>query len=450
MNTAFQKLKQLYSAEAQTTKFNSPATDSMLKAFDQSLGIKMPQIFYDLYQWQNGSLYREYSYRSTWYDNYEWLNLEDILRIKKDWDSLTEDGTFDKWEEGTYWNQLWVPILHLADWYLVVIDMAGSFGGEVGQMIGFDYKAPEGRAVLYPDLETWLEEIAALKAEGMLAENDDEDEDDSDVYFTDSQRNRINELKSEINPGNGIVAELWQYVRKSHPQNPEYETYRKLLAPDTRDETAAIRMFENSLIGVEEKDLYHELQATPLLYAARAGTLEVAAWLLDQGADPRQSDPYGYDAENLIRKALIEDDLWEKYDAQTLTGKLEAAGVDLDWTTWLWKSALKGIYQVVDLCLEKGADPNDRPRFQEHTTLMHELLKDRPDPDVFLSLFENGADLLAKDGNGQTPRDHFQLILKVWVPEEGAFQILNENEIGFLQTVDKILAQLELESEEEE
>jgi hypothetical protein len=79
-------------------------------------------------------------------------SIKTTIELIEMWEGIQKDQKDD-----CYWKRGFIPFLSYQSWGHSVIDTVGYFGGEKGQIIGFDYKCADGYRVEFKGLKTWLE-----------------------------------------------------------------------------------------------------------------------------------------------------------------------------------------------------------------------------------------------------------------------------------------------------
>ena len=121
-------------------------SDAAWATFEARIGLKFPDEFRALYQWRNGQFRDIPSFRG----NQLWMTADDILRAKELLDSMIGFDFPSGW-----WDRAWVPFLHNGGGSHLCVDVAGTGGGEPGQLVEF-WKADPDRPVASPSLGHWL------------------------------------------------------------------------------------------------------------------------------------------------------------------------------------------------------------------------------------------------------------------------------------------------------
>lgn len=165
-------------------KLSPGANDEDLAELEELIDAKLPDGLRALLKWRNGQDARNYD--SVYY-NYQLMGSEDIADVVDMNNSMLENEEFD---QANWWDTHWIPFLQKdGDYYC--IDMAGSFGGSVGQVIEFNHDY-EGRDVEHPNFDAWLETLVEACEQGLMEEDDTGLQPSSDEF---------DELYEKINPG---------------------------------------------------------------------------------------------------------------------------------------------------------------------------------------------------------------------------------------------------------
>ncbi len=291
--------------------FNLPADEEQIAEFRlqvASWGLpELPESFYEFYQFANGSRYENYDY-SPFDQGRCLLSLEGIINEKEMWDDLESKDTFVQYEPGTWWNKNWLPFLYIPDWWVGVIDMEGSFGGKAGQILGFDFKAAEGKYIAHESFDKWLETLIALQDAHLLFY--ELDEDGCSLYPNKKQEKERQEIEKSINGNFPFFADIWAYRRKTETPNPYWEELEKALAKKAIKKVQ--KLIKEEKIKLNEQNPYQVENFSVLLAALHHKAFDIAYWLLEQGADILQKDCYGFDA---YGKIVYGDYLSNEYDA---------------------------------------------------------------------------------------------------------------------------------------
>jgi cell wall assembly regulator SMI1 len=93
------------------------------------------------------------------------MPLAHSLRVQQDLSSLLTAGEFEGMVN--WWNDRWVPFLEGPSGDYLCVDMAAVFNGRPGQLVDFVHN-DRSRAIVAPDLDTWLESYSRLLADDLL------------------------------------------------------------------------------------------------------------------------------------------------------------------------------------------------------------------------------------------------------------------------------------------
>lgn len=153
-------------------RFNPPATDSQLDAFERVVGLQLPRAYRRLYQWHDG----ENDDRRGHIYGLPLLSLEDAGAQWRAWAGVLADlgGNRyaipgDTWPRGAvdpaYINPRWIALTHDGSGNHIGLDFDPWPGGRVGQVILFG-RDEDVKVVLAPSLGRFLEWIAGLLESG--------------------------------------------------------------------------------------------------------------------------------------------------------------------------------------------------------------------------------------------------------------------------------------------
>ncbi len=140
---------------------------------------------------------------------------------------------------------------------------------------------------------------------------------------------------------------------------------------------------------------------TPLQLSALQGDLAAVTSLLAEGADPNESDAYGWGSLHFAVPLA----------GSGIVSALLEAGVDpntraVGGATPLHLAARQATLPAVADLLGAGADPNARDGdLEEARTPLHHAALSNDDPSVVVALVEAGADPSVRDAGGQRPVD---------------------------------------------
>lgn len=153
-------------------KFNPPATDAELDAFERLIGIELPSAYRQLYRWHDG----EGDDRWGHIYGLPLLPLKDAEFQWKSWVDVLADFEGDRyairgggWPQGSvdpaYINPRWIPLTHDGSGNHIGLDFDPWPQGRVGQVILFG-RDEDVKAVLAESLGRFLEWIAGLLESG--------------------------------------------------------------------------------------------------------------------------------------------------------------------------------------------------------------------------------------------------------------------------------------------
>jgi cell wall assembly regulator SMI1 len=152
--------------------FNPPATDAQIVAFEQSIGLKLPQSFHDLYRWHDGETdeLRGHIY------GLPLLPLEKVFAEHQLWKNVLEDIDGDPYAipggswpkdavDPAYINPAWLPLTSDGGGNSIGLDFDPWPAGRVGQVIIFGRDEDE-KVVLAESLGQFLDWVARLLESG--------------------------------------------------------------------------------------------------------------------------------------------------------------------------------------------------------------------------------------------------------------------------------------------
>jgi cell wall assembly regulator SMI1 len=154
-------------------RFNPPATDAQLDAFERQVGLRMPRAYRQLYRWHDGEN------DDRWGHIYG-LPLLPLDRAAAQWKSWIKDVLpyfggnryaipGGAWPQGAvdpaYINPRWIPLTHDGSGNHIGLDFDPWPGGRVGQVILFG-RDEDVKAVLAQSLGKFLEWIAGMLEDG--------------------------------------------------------------------------------------------------------------------------------------------------------------------------------------------------------------------------------------------------------------------------------------------
>jgi cell wall assembly regulator SMI1 len=136
-----------------------------ISRLEKDLGVALPDQMRAFLEWRNGQTL--YDVESFYY-NYTLMDAGDIGESNDMLNELLEGGDFDR---ENWWNPKWVPFMAngAGDYYCV--DMEGSFGGQVGQVLEFNHDY-EARDIQFPSFAKWLETTVEAFEAGLFEYGD--------------------------------------------------------------------------------------------------------------------------------------------------------------------------------------------------------------------------------------------------------------------------------------
>jgi cell wall assembly regulator SMI1 len=153
-------------------KFNQPATDVALDAFEREIGIKLPQSYRQLYRWHDG----ENDDRRGHIYGLPLLSLKAAGFQWQSWNRVLGELGGDRYEipggswpkdavDPAYINPRWVPLTHDGSGNHIGLDFDPWPNGRIGQVIIFG-RDEDVKCVLAESLGKFLEWIASLLESG--------------------------------------------------------------------------------------------------------------------------------------------------------------------------------------------------------------------------------------------------------------------------------------------
>jgi cell wall assembly regulator SMI1 len=140
------------------------ASDKTLARLEAHVGGPLPSAFKHFLAWRNGNS------RDCFEPlQFKWqaMAAERIIEVRHELNELFEAGEF---ERENWWSPAWVPFLENGVGDLLVIDMAGSFGGTRGQVVEF-WHDEEWRTILHVSFEAWLATFVSSLEAGLWSIN---------------------------------------------------------------------------------------------------------------------------------------------------------------------------------------------------------------------------------------------------------------------------------------
>jgi cell wall assembly regulator SMI1 len=127
----------------------APWTEEQFARIQALAGTALPDSYKALYGWKGG---QSALADENLYEDWRFLQFEEARIAYQTYNELYEMGEF-KMEN--WWNPKWVPFLENESAILLCVDIAGSFGGESGQLVTFSPESP-ARTIEFPDLATFI------------------------------------------------------------------------------------------------------------------------------------------------------------------------------------------------------------------------------------------------------------------------------------------------------
>lgn len=396
---------------AQQAKYLAPgATDEQTRSFRQALGLQseqLPDSFYAFYRWHNGSAPGKYD-TVPFHKADPLLSLENIVGSWQIWKELADRNHFSEYVPGAWCDSAWIPYIE-TDWYVQVIDTRGSFGGQPGQILGFDYKSTSERSILHASFDDWLASMLALIEAGLWRPgnlSEEQYEAQQGQHLTRQEEERVYEIMKKLNPGYPWHAELHHY-RKTAVENAPNPHWAQLQEAIRSHDLASVqRLIEQKQIGVSEQNVHEIDSFTPLHLAGRYDAWQIALWLVQQGADLSIKDAYGFTPLHCLIDSLPSYfDPNRSINAQSdqIISIFDAA-IERGHSLRLHNLAVAAIRmhdtQLLGYALEHGCDPNAIPRFFNHN-LLYETIEERWFSG-YEQLLRAGADPTQLNKNGLT------------------------------------------------
>lgn len=131
-----------------------------LAAIEKAVGAKLPEALASfLASSKDGSGLRQGLPSGS---KYARMSVDEIVSAHRNLTELMEAGDFD---QPSHWSPKWVPFLDSGSGDHVCVDLGGSFGGPVGQVVEF-WHDETTRNILAPSMEAWLEALATTLKTG--------------------------------------------------------------------------------------------------------------------------------------------------------------------------------------------------------------------------------------------------------------------------------------------
>jgi cell wall assembly regulator SMI1 len=147
------------------SNFLPGVTAQRFAAFEDGVGLPLPEAFKELYLWRNGQKRCSGRLFGDAYNVYDFMTLREVQESHEELnDILREIKERDPIGGATWWHPKWVPFLS-ADGDHFCVDTEGTHGGSRGQVICFLHD--DSGLIESASLETWLETFVVSLEGGM-------------------------------------------------------------------------------------------------------------------------------------------------------------------------------------------------------------------------------------------------------------------------------------------
>ena len=133
-------------------------TDAELRDWEAALGGALPADFRAFYAWRNG---QDADYFKSFFHNFSLMPAVHIVGARQVLNDLLAAGEFDLLN---WWSPQWVPFLDNGAGDHYCVDIGGSFGGSLGQVLMFNHDW-ENRDIEYPSFRAWLATVVVALEE---------------------------------------------------------------------------------------------------------------------------------------------------------------------------------------------------------------------------------------------------------------------------------------------
>lgn len=185
------KLSKLWEAKRPTIRRNlrPPATESSSLAFEKFLGRALPEPLKSFYNWHDG--FRDE--HAALEEFFGWCSQSSVKKHKRLLDKMEQEGHFEDWQKGSWWNSGWLPFLQFNNEDFVCVDLDGSLLDLPGAVF-IRRNGEERRTVLAPSFAAWLSAHVAITEAGP-------DTDDEDSWVDHFLSRKTKNLRSQISSG---------------------------------------------------------------------------------------------------------------------------------------------------------------------------------------------------------------------------------------------------------
>jgi len=166
-----------------------PATNTSILAFEKSLGRPLPEPMKLFYNWHDGFRDEHASMEGF----FGWCALSSIKKHKRTLDKMEQQGFFEDWQKGSWWNPGWLPFLQFNNEDFVCVDLDGSLHSVCGSVF-VRGNSDERRTILAPSFEAWLHAHVAITEAGP-------DTDDDDAWADHFLSKKAQKIRSQVTPG---------------------------------------------------------------------------------------------------------------------------------------------------------------------------------------------------------------------------------------------------------